>query len=111
VHSFVELQKLGNGRKCQLWKLKLCCHFPRCTTNLVQHTACAFDIRFDSFGASQAVYRNLWYIEAPLWKEICLFLGWFVISAQVAKKINILTAQIKRISNTQAVFQHNMKLK
>ncbi len=26
---------------------------------------------FVSFGASQAVYRNLWYIESPLWKEIC----------------------------------------
>ncbi len=30
---------------------------------------------FDSFGASQAVYRNLWYIESPLRKEICLLLG------------------------------------
>ncbi len=30
---------------------------------------------FDSFGTSQAVYRNLWYIKSPLWKEICLFLG------------------------------------
>ncbi len=31
-------------------------------------------IIFDSFGASQAVYTILWYIESPLWKEICLFL-------------------------------------
>ncbi len=26
---------------------------------------------FDSFGASQIVYRNLWYVESPLLKIIC----------------------------------------
>ena len=41
---------------------------------------------FDSFGTSQAVCRNLWYIKSPLLKVICLLLGWFVITAQVAKK-------------------------
>ncbi len=44
-------------------------------------------IIFDSFGASQAVFRSLCYIKPPLWKEICLFLGYFVISAQAAKKL------------------------
>jgi hypothetical protein len=39
-----------------------------------------------AFGASQAVYRNLWYIKYPLLKEISFILGWFVIFAQVAKK-------------------------
>ncbi len=62
---------------------------------------------FDSFGASQAAYRNLWYIESPLWKEICLFLGKFVISTQVAQKINILTAQYKRTSSEQGVQEKN----
>ncbi len=34
---------------------------------------------FDSFGASQAVYRNLWwYIKSPLRKVISLQLGWSV---------------------------------
>ncbi len=41
---------------------------------------------FDFFGASQKLYRNLWYIKSPLWKVISLPLGWFIISAQVAKK-------------------------
>ncbi len=41
---------------------------------------------FDSLGASQAVYRNLWYMKSPLWEKICLFFGCFVISAQVVKK-------------------------
>ncbi len=27
---------------------------------------------FDSFGASEAVYRNLGYIKSPLWKVLCL---------------------------------------
>ncbi len=58
---------------------------------------------FDSFRASQAVYRNLWYIKSPLWKVICLLLGWFATSAQVAKRSNILTAQNKRISNKHGV--------
>jgi hypothetical protein len=57
--------------------------------------ACLILFIFDSFGASQAIYRNLWYIESPLWKEICLFSS--------SQKINILTAQYKRISNEQAV--------
>ncbi len=49
------------------------------------------------------VYRNPWYIKFPLSKVICLLLGWFVISAHVAKKINILTAQHKQISNKQGI--------
>ncbi len=35
----------------------------------------SYSFIFDSFGASQAVYRNLCYIKSLLWKEICLFLG------------------------------------
>ncbi len=44
---------------------------------------------FDSFGASRAVYRNLWYINSPRWEEICLLLG------------NNLTARFKQIYNEQ----------
>jgi hypothetical protein len=29
---------------------------------------------FSSFGASQAVYRNLWCIESPLWNRASLLL-------------------------------------
>jgi hypothetical protein len=44
-----------------------------------------FSITFDSFGASQAVYKNLRYLKSHLWKEI-YFLGYFVISVQAANK-------------------------
>ncbi len=46
----------------------------------------SYSFKFDSFEASQAVYRNLWYIKSPLWKVICLLSAKFVISTQVAKK-------------------------
>jgi len=36
---------------------------------------------FDFVGASQVIFR-----ETPLWKKICLLLGYFVISARAAKK-------------------------
>jgi hypothetical protein len=58
---------------------------------------------FDSFGASQAVYINLWYKEAPLWKENLLIFGLICYFCPGSQKINILTAQYKRISNAQAV--------
>ncbi len=51
---------------------------------------------FDSFGASQAVCKNLWYITSPLWKIICLLLGWYVVYVQAAQKINILLADINK---------------
>ncbi len=57
---------------------------------------------FDSFGASHAVYRNLWYIKFPLWKEIC-FLGAYLLFLPRYTKINILAAQYQRISNMQGV--------
>ncbi len=60
---------------------------------------------FDSFGASQEVYRNLWYIESSLWKEFFYFC-YFCPGSQ---KINILTAQYKWISNAQAVFHKYSK--
>ncbi len=41
---------------------------------------------FDSFGASKAVYRSLWYIKSPMCKVICLLWDRFVISAQTAQK-------------------------
>ncbi len=62
-----------------------------------------YSLIFDSYRTSQVVYRNLWYIKSPMRKAICLLLGWFVISAKAAKKINILTTQYKRIPNEQGV--------
>jgi hypothetical protein len=41
---------------------------------------------FDSFGARQAVYRNLWYIKSPLLNESCLLSCRFLISAKADEK-------------------------
>jgi hypothetical protein len=58
---------------------------------------------FESFGESQAVYKNIWYVKSTLWKVICLLLGLFVIFAQAAPQKNILSAQYKQISKEQGV--------
>jgi hypothetical protein len=62
---------------------------------------------FDSFGSSQAVYRNLWYIES-LYSVVCegnLFIfGLVCYFCPGSQKINILTAKYKQISNEQAVW-------
>ncbi len=44
---------------------------------------------FDSFRASQAIYKNLWYVSYPLLKETCLLFGQFDNNAQAAKKKHI----------------------
>ncbi len=53
----------NNGQHRKFKALKYYCLLVRCL------------FMFVSFWVSQEVYVNLWYINSPLWKVICLLLG------------------------------------
>jgi hypothetical protein len=75
------------------------------------YTACAFDICLYStpLGLARQFIETCGTYSLFCGSKFVLFLGLFVISAQAANKINILTAHHKQIFNAQAVFRQEIK--